>query len=176
MAERSVVPTSGRRTSSAVRSIASTICGVRPPCGNTANVGEGCKNNTLQGGRLAGSGTSSMATDNLVLSGSQLTPGTFAVVFFGQGTTSIVPPMSNGRLCVVGGGGSGLHRIALEPTGVTGSFNYGPGILADIAGMVPPPPVMLGSTWGFQAYYRDIGGPCGGLSNLTNAWRTTFTP
>jgi len=146
------------------------------PCGNTASVGEGCRNNTGQGARLAGSGTSSMATDSLVLNGTQMTPGTFAIVFFGAGTASVVPPQSNGRLCVVGGGGSGLYRIALEPTGTMGAFTYGPGILADIAGMVPPPPVMAGSTWGFQAWYRDIGGPCNGGSNLTNGWRTTFTP
>jgi hypothetical protein len=146
------------------------------PCGNTANAGEGCRNNTGQGGRLAGSGTSSIATDSLVLDGTQVTPNTFAIVFFGAGTASVVPPQSNGRLCVVGGGGSSLYRIALEPTGTGGAFTYGPGILADVAGLSPPPTVMAGSTWGFQAWYRDNGGPCGGASNLTNGWRTTFTP
>jgi hypothetical protein len=147
------------------------------PCGNTANAGEGCLNNTGQGGKFVGAGTSSMVTDSLVLNATQLTPNTFAFVFMGAGVASIMPPQSNGRLCVVGGGGgSGLYRIALKPTGTTGAFSYGPGILADIAGIMPPPPVMAGTTWGFQSWYRDIGGPCQGLSNLTNAWRTTFTP
>lgn len=146
------------------------------PCNNTAGAGEGCRNNTGQGGRLAGSGTSSMATDSLVLTATQLTPNTFSVVFLGAGTVSTFPPQSNGRLCVFSGAGSSLYRIALLPTGVSGSFVMGPGILGDIALLSPAPPVMLGSTWGFQGWYRDIGGPCSGASNLTNAWRTTFTP
>ena len=32
------------------------------------------------------------------------------------------------------------------------------------------------STWHFQTWYRDIGGPCGAFSNFSNALTVTFTP
>ncbi len=146
------------------------------PCGNTGAPGEGCRNNTGVGGRLVGTGTSSMETDSLVLTATQLTPNTFGVVFLGAGVASVFPPASNGRLCVVGGGGSGLYRTAVAPTGPSGTLVYGPGILGAVSTLPAPPPIVVGSTWGFQVWFRDLGGPCsGGASNLTNGWRVTFT-
>lgn len=146
------------------------------PCGNTAATGEGCENNRSLGGKLEGSGTSSMATDSLVLTTSQLTLSTFGFVFMSTGFSSGFPAATNGRICVTGGGASSVYRIALKPTGATGGFSYGPGILALIGGLSPAPPVSAGSTYGFQVWYRDNGGPCGGGSNFTNGWLTTFTP
>ncbi|MEZ6017895.1 MAG: hypothetical protein R3F49_22515 [Planctomycetota bacterium] len=141
-------------------------------CGNISVTGRGCVNNTGVGARLIGTGTSSVATDALKLTASSMTPNTFGVVFMGMTAGSAVPPFSNGRVCV-----GGSTRIKIAPTGPTGSFDYGPGILADISLLPLPPVVTPGSTWGFQVWYRDIGGPCiGGVSNFTNAWRVLYTP
>lgn len=146
-------------------------------CGNTAGPDEGCLNNTGQGGRLRATGTSSVFTDSLVLQASQLTPNTFGFVVFANGMFGgLTPPGNNGRLCLAPGAG-GLFRIALEATGTAGAFTVGPGILDTATSGSNPATVTVGSTWGFQVWYRDLGGSCaGGLSNLTNAWTVTFTP
>lgn len=34
--------------------------------------------------------------------------------------------------------------------------------------------IFPGSTWNFQAYYRDVASTCGGVANLTNAAQVTF--
>ncbi|MDG1051365.1 MAG: hypothetical protein P8R46_14245 [Planctomycetota bacterium] len=146
-------------------------------CGNTAGPDEGRLNNTGQGGRLRAIGTSSVFTDSLVLQASQLTPNTFGFVVFANGMSAgLTPPGNNGRLCLAPGAG-GIFRIALEATGTAGAFTVGPGLLASATSGSNPATVTVGTTWGFQVWYRDLGGSCaGGFSNLTNAWTVTFTP
>ena len=41
----------------------------------------------------------------------------------------------------------------------------------------PPPSgaILPGSTWHFQTWYRDIAGPCGAFSNLSNALSVTWS-
>lgn len=145
-----------------------------PPCGNNGAPGAGCANSFSSGATLVGMGTSSIATDFLSLNAANVMPGSFALMIMGDGSTPI--PLANGRLCV-GGGPEGLFRLAVLPTG-TGSFVYGPGILGVAATLAPMPTVSIGSTWGFQAWYREIAwGTCTtGFANLTNAVRVTFTP
>ena len=146
-------------------------------CGNTSSSGDGCENNTGQGGRLRATGTSSLVTDSLELQVTQVTPNTFGFVVFADGIFGgITPPANNGRLCL-SAGSSGIFRIALAPTGTSGSFTVGPGLFLDASSGTNPATVTVGSTWGFQVWYRDIGGPCPGAgSNLTNAWVLTITP
>lgn len=146
-------------------------------CGNTAGPDEGCLNNTGQGGRLRAIGTSSLLTDSLELQVSQVTPNTFGIVVLADGIFSgINPPGNNGRLCL-SPGTNGIFRIGIEPTGAGGAFTTGPGLFQDAGSLSNPVFVTVGETWGFQVWYRDLGGPCGGgLSNLTNAWVLTLTP
>ena len=146
-------------------------------CGNTAGADEGCANNTGQGGKLRATGTSSLLTDSLELEVSQVTPNTFGIVVLADGIFSgIIPPANNGRLCL-SPGSAGIFRIGIEPTGPAGMFTAGPGLFQDAGSGTNPVFVTVGETWGFQVWYRDLGGPCaGGLSNLTNAWVLTLTP
>ncbi|MEZ5975728.1 MAG: hypothetical protein R3F17_13365 [Planctomycetota bacterium] len=142
------------------------------PCGNSSSAGLGCLNGAGLGGKLEGTGTSSVATDSLVLTASQLPVNNFGLVFVGDG---IVPPtaVGNGLRCV---GGSVLYRLHVGFSGPTGTFNYGPGIVADANTFPNYMTIFAGDTWFFQAWYRDHGGPCGADNNMTNAWAVTFTP
>ena len=49
--------------------------GTACPCGNAGGAGEGCANDTGSGARLSGSGSSSVGTDDMVLSATNLTNG-----------------------------------------------------------------------------------------------------
>jgi hypothetical protein len=82
-------------------------------------------------------------------------------------------PFGNGVLCV-GGGGANVHRLQPFVTNMSGHggveldfsmppLNGGPGALTP------------GSTWNFQAWFRDL--PAGGAQfNLSNALAATFVP
>lgn len=146
------------------------------PCGNTTDATSGCLNGNMVGGKLIGGGTSSVSTDALTMNGSSLPPNEFVLMFMGDMFTSV--SLDNGRLCI----GSPLRRLAVVPIDAAGTFLAGPGILGFAMGLPSPPapPVLVpGSTWGFQAWYRDLTGPCAGsgaFSNLTNGVRVTLTP
>jgi len=142
------------------------------PCGNTSVAEEGCLNSAGTGGKLEGSGTSSIATQSLVLTSSQLPLSNFGLVFTGNGTVSPTF-VGNGSRCV---GGTALYRLHVGFTGATGSFDYGPGIISDANTFPNFLTILSGETWYFQTWYRDHGGPCGADSNMTNAWSVTFTP
>ncbi len=147
------------------------------PCGNPAGMGEGCMNALGMGGKLTASGTTSVTTDFLQLSVTNVNPNTFALVFMGDAISPTpIFVMTNGGRCV-SPGMQGIFRVQVLPTGPSGSFTFGPGILAT-AGMLSPtaPMVLAGSTWGFQSYYRDPMGPCGFAGNMTNALAVPFTP
>jgi hypothetical protein len=47
----------------------------------------------------------------------------------------------------------------------------GPGTAAASGGLIVP-----GTTWYFQAWHRDVGGPCGTGANLTHAIGVCFEP
>ncbi|MEM9382700.1 MAG: hypothetical protein AAGB93_22290 [Planctomycetota bacterium] len=149
---------------------------VNAACGNTAGSGEGCENNVGLGGRLMGGGTSSIETDALELVVSQVTPNTFGIIVVGAANTSVT--VGNGRLCLGAFGGvpNTPVRLAVEPTGASGAFTYGPGVLADVGASPAGSVVSIGSSIGFQLWYRDVGGPCGQPSNWTNALLVLLTP
>ena len=101
-------------------------------------------------------------------------PGTFGIVFMGPGRTSA--PFVDGRRCV-SSGGVGLFRYGAQPTGAGGTFQAGPGLGALSGPLFGPAGAILpGQTWGFQAWYRDAGGPCGAGSNASNAVAVMFLP
>ena len=83
-------------------------------------------------------------------------------------------PFGNGNLCV-GGGLAGViwlpPFVMFDHPGFGGaSLDFSQPPLGGGAGMVTP-----GSTWNFQAWFRDT--PAGGAGfNLTNALSATFLP
>jgi hypothetical protein len=138
------------------------------PCGNFF-AGGGCLNASGTGAVLTGFGSTSVGADNLFLTTSGMNAGTFAVPIMSM--TSFGPAMiQNGKLCV----GPVFRRMGVYPTG-TGTMVFGP-VVGLAASLAPPIAIAPLSTWNFQVWYRDIGGPCGGNSNLSNALSVTFTP
>ena len=141
------------------------------PCGNH-DASAGCKNSTGVGGLLTPSGSSSVAMDNLVLTGSQLPLNKPAILL--QGGSTVAPtPFFDGRRCV----GGPLFRHAPSNTGPAGIDAYGPGLAAyTVANFGPPGWIVPGGVWYFQYWHRDTAVPCGTHANLTNAVKVTFTP
>jgi hypothetical protein len=143
------------------------------PCGNVYNSG-GCKNLGGAGAVLYGTGTSSVAADDLVLRATQIPPNKTGLYFMGPVEQS--SPSGNGLVCVAGGS-SGLRRFAAHSSGAAGEIDEGPGIVAYTQAHFPPASqVQAGETWNFQCYYRDPTGPCGATYNFSNGFAVTFTP
>ena len=134
------------------------------PCGNesAAGLGQGCRNSSGSGARLAAIGTASVAADDVVLN------LTSTVLFF-QGTAQTSAAFADGRLCV----GGSIVRLAIQPYG--GSIANYPGALGprvSTRGLVPA----SGGTRHYQAWYRDAPGPCGTHSNLSNGVTISWAP
>ncbi|MEC7231747.1 MAG: hypothetical protein VXZ39_08610 [Planctomycetota bacterium] len=141
------------------------------PCNNSGAADEGCVNVTGFGGRMIGAGTTSISTDFLSLRISQVPANQFALVF--MGSTAFDVPLGNGRMCV----GPAQIRLQVVATDASGQATYGPGIISYVTSLPSPPAINIGSTWGFQAWYRDLQTSCTSLlSNVTNGVLVTFTP
>jgi hypothetical protein len=81
--------------------------------------------------------------------------------------------LGDGLRCV----GSPFHRFGTFNTGATGSGTKGPGIIASSCATLPVSYCIgAASTWNFQTWYRNLTGPCGHGSNLTNGVQVIFTP
>jgi hypothetical protein len=95
-----------------------------------------------------------------------------SVGLFLYGPAQQQTPFGNGYLCV-GAGGVGVFRLQPFVTGISHggiSLDFSQPPLSGGPGMITP-----GSTWNFQAWYRDT--PAGGAGfNLSNALSATFVP
>ena len=149
---------------------------IAAPCGN-ASPTTGCLNGVGTGALLTGSGSASVTLDNLVLTTSGMPAGSFAMTVMGTGTT---PPaaLANGLRCVAGS----IHRFPPYSTaGGTASIGRGTpnvsmGLVAySTSSFAPSGHITAGSTFHFQTFYRDLGGPCGAMFNLSNALTVNFT-
>ncbi|MEM8711771.1 MAG: hypothetical protein AAGG01_12525 [Planctomycetota bacterium] len=141
------------------------------PCGN-ADPSAGCLNVSGTGAFLEGCGSTSVGADDLVLTTTGMNPGTFALTFMG-GSSIFPAAIGNGLLCT----GGPLFRFPPFPTGAAGAGSVGPGLVAyTIVNNPPAGQIVAGSSWNFQTYYRDLGGPCGFSFNLSSALAVTFTP
>jgi hypothetical protein len=138
------------------------------PCGNVGQAGEGCGNSTSGGGRLAATGTVSVAADNLVLSASQLVPGRGALLFSAHQALGSGGGLSfgDGLRCA---GGSAV-RLGMRVVDSAGSASWGPGLS-------PTGAWQAGDTRRLQVWYQDqpSASPCGTGFNLTHALELTFT-
>ena len=93
----------------------------------------------------------------------------FGLFFYGPNQTEF--PFGNGNRCVVGGA-IGIFRLPIHLSSTTGVLGQALNVNN------PPAPagqIAAGSTWNFQAWYRDPA--AGGASfNLSDGYQVNFTP
>ncbi len=154
-------------------SVGTPYCyGVGCPCGND-HPQAGCLNAAGKGAVLFSQGTDSVAADDLVLRAVHLPPNQPQLTYMGGGQIGL--PFGNGLRCV-GAGGVGLLRFGVGNSGPEGALQFGPGIVASSCQVPGGTCITPGSTWHFQNWHRDPGGPCGASFNFSNAVRVTFAP
>jgi hypothetical protein len=140
------------------------------PCGNDPSEGSGCVNSTGAGAKLAATGSTGVAANDLTLTTSGLPPAASAIAFVGQKTMVEPFAFSSGLLCIA----SPVMR--LPP--VSQANGAGTIVRSSLAGSIQAllsGAQLAGSTWHVQDWYRDPTGPCG-TTNLSNGLSFTFTP
>ncbi len=141
------------------------------PCGNHSTNGadEGCLNSLGLGGKLVGSGTSSLASDTLVLTGTRM-PNASCLYF--QGTTAqnggLGVPFGDGLRCA----GGATTRLGTK-TNASGASQYpaagDPPV--SVRGAVTSPGVRT-----YQVWYRNAASFCTASTfNLTNGLWVLWT-
>lgn len=141
------------------------------PCGND-DAAAGCFNSTGRGAFLAGVGSLTVAVDDLALATTQLPPFANGILFMGSALVGPLP-FGDGLRCVAGS----TFRWGFANSGAAGTFTYGPGLSAFSSANFPVQfQLTAGSTWNFQTWYRDPGGPCGSGFSMSNAESVTFVP
>ena len=138
------------------------------PCANFAAAGEGCRNSTGVGARLASIGGASVSADNALLSVTQLPANKSGILYMGTSKKNggAGGALGDGLRCL-----AGLNRrFPVSQGGASGSFTCS-GLVASSAGLITP-----GTTWHFQVWYRDSAQPCGSQQNFTNALSLAFVP
>lgn len=101
---------------------------------------------------LAAFGSESVATNNVRLDAAQLATNQFGFFINSMSTGFVIPPGSQGNLCL--SGSIGRHNADIMDSGATGEFSLQlnlsavPTPLGDVA-------IQPGETWYWQAWYRD---------------------
>jgi hypothetical protein len=143
--------------------------GLACPCGNAGAPGHGCGNHVFAtGGLLTGSGSASVLTDTLVLTGSGM-PSSTCLYF--QGTTQPAALFGDGIKCV---GGTTIRLGVKTNVGGTSSF---PGLgdpKISVKGAIPP----AGGTRFYEVWYRDslLTFCTPATFNFTNGFAVVWTP
>lgn len=146
------------------------------PCGNDGGsaLHGGCFNSTGKRAFLGPIGSTSASVDDLILVTNQM-PAAMPVVLI-MGPEGVQLPFGDGLLCV-GAGTLGYSHYTPKTTTAVGTANWGPKLVLFGKQNFPSDSwIHPGETWHFQAWYRDIGGPCGTGINLTNGLALTYVP
>ena len=147
--------------------------GIGCPCGND-DPAAGCANGTGFGARLAGSGTASIAADDLEVFAFQIPANKGGRFYMSQNVTHL--PMGNGLLCA-GSGGYPLFRFPFTSSGPAGALRLPQNLVSFCSqNFAATGHLAAGATWHFQAWYRDGQGPCGTSVNTTNSYSVAFVP
>lgn len=138
------------------------------PCGNSSlGAGKGCLNSTNRGAILYNSGQASVSNDSSRLTSIQMPTNKPTIFFMGSqqlnGGNGL--QFTDGLLCI-----NVVRRFPEQTSGPTGLID-----IVQVVGLSGGL-ITAGSTWNFQAWYRDQAGPCGTGANLTNGLAITFTP
>ena len=113
--------------------------------------------------------SSSVSGNDLTLRAEPVPAQQNGVFFYGPIQTQV--PFGNGFRCV-GAGGTGIARLAIENSGPAGVLEH------CLDNTMPPTAatqITVGSTWNFQAWYRDPAGG-GAFFNLSDGLSVTFGP
>ena len=114
---------------------------------------------------LSAAGSVSVAANSLAFEATPLPANTFGLVYYGPNSVQI--PFGDGFRCV----GGSLSRLAVSNSGPNGVLSTG----VDLT--MPPTAggqVMAGSTWFYQAWFRDLSAGGAGF-NLSDSLRVQFT-
>ncbi|MCP3920050.1 MAG: hypothetical protein GY711_31355 [bacterium] len=147
------------------------LCETSAPCGNV-DASAGCANSTGRGGLLAAHGTPSVANDDLTLRLSTIPKETPAQLYMGAPMTAV--NLFSGPLCV-GTGAYGRYPFPVLVSNADGEVTFGPSLADHTARNFPNgAQIVAGTSWGFQALYRDDASPCRWILNWSNAVLVTF--
>lgn len=160
----------GEASSGSVYCVTSTT-GVVCPCGNdgVSDLVHGCESSVGLGGSAIPWGSSSVASDGLIIDGSNLPAFQPALLFVGgmQVNQGMGLPLGDGLRCA----GTGVVRLGAHTTSADGSSRWGPNLQAGTGVVWLPGDVRF-----FQIWYRDpTGSPCGSGFNLTNGVEIQFS-
>jgi len=135
------------------------------PCGNNSTSG-GCANGTGSGGLLSATGQASLATDTLVLAGTNLIPSQPGLYFQGNNAVNggSGVQFGDGLRCA----GGGVIRLQVRFASASGESETN--ISVSASGMPAP-----GDVKRYQLWYRDpVTTTCGAQFNLSNGLEVTW--
>ena len=116
------------------------------------------------GARIEWTGSTSIANNDLVLHAVDVTPFAFGLFFYGN--LQEVAPLGAGVRCV----GGSVFRLPVVRASSAGSVSHE----LDLAQpSTPAGQILVGSTWGFQLFHRDLGAG-GPTVNYSDALQVTF--
>ena len=137
-----------------------------PTC-STSNYCETSPNSVGVGALITNAGSTSFAMNDFQLDVNDLVPNQFALCYYGP--DSIQDPFMDGYRCIGG------HTQRLNPPTLASAAGYLRREI-DLENQGIQNQITPGSTWHFQAWYRDPNGPGGSGSNLSDALTATFCP
>lgn len=126
------------------------------PCFFFGQADEGCLSSSGSGMSIRGSGAPVQGADSFTIDVTGGPPGNFGLLI--QGLAPQVTTLGDGLLCL-----ELQSRLPIQTLDASGATSYtGLGAFA-----------IAGSTMHYQYVFRDFG-PCGGVFNLSSAWRVTW--
>lgn len=133
-------------------------------CRAPANYCIGAPNSVGTGAQIDWSGSTSVASNNLVLISRNCPPGTNGIFYFG--TAMQATPFGDGVRCV----GGSITRLPIVSANASGTAQFA----LDYNALAPA--IAVGEIRNFQFWYRDVGGPGGTSFNLSDALNVRFCP
>jgi probable HAF family extracellular repeat protein len=138
-----------------------------PSChGGTASFCITSANSVGSGALIGSNGNTSIASNSFELSATGLPANVNGIFFYGPQAQQL--PFGNGVSCV-GSGGIGTFRLPLYTSSASGMATH----MVDFTQLPAGGQITAGSTWNFQAWYRDAAAG-GAMFNTSDALRATF--
>ncbi len=139
------------------------------PCPSPSRYCTGAPNSFGPGAIIHLTGSISVSANDAALHASEVPPNQFGLFYYGPNQIQL--PWGDGYRCA----GGGIHRLGTVSSDFTG-------YASDQIDYTLPPmnagggKVVAGSSWNFQYWYRDPGGPGGTGFNASDALAVTFCP